>query len=116
MVDPIRPNPAVLTPAPAPTFDQLHRWVEGLLDGEILLAEEGVSLLESIALARRHQQAGEVEATRRYTTRVVQAIEKLVGSGFLGEAHGRVALALASPLLGDEPGSSERGKDRRDER
>jgi hypothetical protein len=96
----ISPNPAAeSTPAAASTFDHLYRWVEGLLDAEILLAEEGTPILKTVDLARRHQHKGEVEATRRHTARVVQAIEGLVGSGLLGEAHGRMALAWRDRLL-----------------
>jgi hypothetical protein len=92
------------TPISASTFDSLYRWVEGLLDAGILLAEEGIAILNSIDLARRHHREGDLEATRRHRTRVVQAVEGLVRSGLLGEAHGRMALALTGPLLQEEAG------------
>jgi hypothetical protein len=105
MDDPISPDPATnSTPISASTFDPLYRWVEGLLDADILLAVEGLAILKTIDLARRHYREGDVESTRRHTTRMGQAIEGLVGSGLLGEAHGRVALALTVRLLRDEAG------------
>jgi hypothetical protein len=84
------------TPAPATEFDRLYRLIEGLLDADILLAEEGGALLEAIELARRCHREGDLEAADRHRIGLGRAIESLVQNGRLGETQGRTALALVA--------------------
>jgi hypothetical protein len=82
------------TPAPATEFDRLYRLIEGLLDADILLPEEGGALLEALDRARRCHREGDREAAHRQWLRLGLAIQSLVENGRLEEAYGRAALAL----------------------
>jgi hypothetical protein len=86
------------TPARATEFDRLYRLIEGLLDADILLAEEGGALLEAIDQAHRCHREGDREAAHRQWLRLGLAIESLVENGRLEEAHGRAALALVRQM------------------
>jgi hypothetical protein len=101
----IDPNPAPeATPPDAAKLVHLYRMVEGLLDADLLLAEEGGTLLKAITAARRARDRGDVAAARRHTTRFVLAMEGLVRDGLLDEAHGRGALEAARRMLNDTAG------------
>jgi hypothetical protein len=82
------------TPARATELDRLYRLIEGLLDADILLPEEGRALLEAIDRARRCHREGDLEAAHRHWLRLGLAIQSLVENGRLKEAHGRAALAI----------------------
>jgi hypothetical protein len=86
------------TPARATEFDRLYRLIEGLLDADILLAEEGGALLEALDRARQCHREGDLEAAHRHWIRLGRAIESLVENSRLEEAPGRAALALVRQM------------------
>jgi hypothetical protein len=88
----------------AADFARLHRIVEGLIDADLLLPEDGGTLLEVIEAAHRSLDGGAAGASRQHTRRIVLAIEALVQSGTLDEAHGRTALETARRMLNDAAG------------
>ena len=103
MADSFIPDRAAgATPARATEFDRLYRLIEGLLDADILLPEEGRALLEAIDRAHRCHSEGDLEAAHRYWLRLVVAIASLVENGRLEEAHGRAALAILRQTLSRE--------------
>ena len=81
-----------------PDLTRLHRTVQGWLDGDLLLAEEGDPLLAAIAAARRARDAGDREEMHRHTSRLVLAMETLLQSGAIDEAHVGATLALVRQL------------------
>jgi acyl carrier protein len=81
-------------PDPAVEFDRLFWLIEGFLDADILLSEEGSALLKQIDQARRRHREGDAEAARRDTARLIQRIEALIASGRLDAPHGRAALDM----------------------
>jgi hypothetical protein len=85
-------------PARATEFDRLYRLIEGLLDADILLAEEAGALLEAIDRAHRCHREGDREAAQQQWRRLGLAIEALVENGRLEAAHGRAALALVRQM------------------
>src|SRR5262249_48519856 len=87
-----------VAPARATELDRLYRLIEGLLDADMLLAEEGGALLEAIDRAHRCHREGDPEAAHRHWTRLDVAIESLVENGRLEEAQGRAALALVRQM------------------
>jgi hypothetical protein len=82
------------TPARATEFDRLYRLIEGLLDADMLLPEEGGALLEALDRARRCHREGDLKAAHRHWLRLGRAIESLVENGRLEGAHGRAVLVL----------------------
>src|SRR6266536_3531101 len=100
MSDPMPPNPAMVehptrcksgiergplseqevTPPSAAELLSLFRRVEGWIDGDLLLAEEGGALLAEIAAAGRARDAGDPAAVRRHTARFVRTLEMLIES------------------------------------
>jgi hypothetical protein len=73
----------------------IERW----LDADLLLVEEGETLLAEITATHRALEGGDVEAIHRHTRQFLLAVEALVGSGRLGEGHRCPALAAARGLL-----------------
>lgn len=71
---------------------RLIRGVDGLLDADRLLVEDGDALLPALAAAGGAVEEGELAAARR-------GIEALVQCGMLEEASGRAALEAARPVL-----------------
>jgi hypothetical protein len=105
MDDPTHPNPAMdALPPSAAALAQLYRMVERLVDADYLLAEDGGALLVEIAAARGALDAGDVAAAHGHTRQFCEALEALVRSDLIEEAHGRSALAAARRMLGDPAG------------
>jgi hypothetical protein len=73
--------------------------VVGLIDADLLLAEEGRGLLRVIDAARRALDRGATEDSCRHTGRFVRAMEAIVRDGRLDAAHGGAALAAARRML-----------------
>jgi hypothetical protein len=102
MDDSLSPDPAAQpSPARATAFDRLSRQLARLLDADLILPQEGVSLLETIDRARRCDHAGDRQAARRHLTCLQRAIEALVHSGRLEEPLGRPALQSVRHMLGE---------------
>jgi sec-independent protein translocase protein TatA len=107
MADSFIPDRAAgAAPARATEFDRLYRLIEGLLDADILLPEEGGALLEAIDRAHRCHREGDREAAHRHWLRLGLAIESLVENGRLEAAHGRAAIALVRQTPSREEGDA----------
>jgi hypothetical protein len=105
MNDPITPNSETdAIPGSAEELARLSRWVEGLLDADRVLVEDGRELQEAIEEARQCYRLGDREAARRHTTRLGLAIQALVRSGWIEPAHARAALEGVDRLLHDPAG------------
>jgi hypothetical protein len=105
MSDPMAPNPAMeVTPPSAAEFLSLFRRVEGWMDSDFLLAEEGGALLAEITAAGRAREADDPAAVRRHTARFIRALEMLIESRELDAEVGRPALAAAREILNDGAG------------
>jgi hypothetical protein len=102
MSDPMDGNPPVeVTPPSAAEFLTLFQTVEGWVDGDLLLAEEGGALFVEIAAAGRAREAGDPAAVRRHTARFIRALERLIESRELDAEVGRPPLAAAREVLND---------------
>jgi hypothetical protein len=100
MNDPSPPNAAHETgPRSAEELTRLVWWVEGLLDADRLLGEDGDALLRALAAAQGAMEGGKVAAARRHTRQFCRGIEALVQCGMLEEAPGHAALDTAHHLL-----------------
>jgi len=99
-----RNPPMEVTPPSAAEFLSLFQRVQGWIDGDLLLAEEGGALFAEIAAAGRAREAGDPAASRRHTARFIRALEMLIESRELDAEVGRPALAAAREILNDGAG------------
>jgi hypothetical protein len=105
MSDPTARTPAMeVTPPSAAESLTLFQWVQGWIDGDLLLVEEGGALLAEITAAGRAREAGDPAAVCRYTARFIRALEMLIESRELDADVGRPALAAAREILNDSAG------------
>jgi hypothetical protein len=100
MNDPSAPNLAMdATPPGAAKFGRLFRLVEGLIDADLLLFDDGEALLAEIEVAGRALEEGDAAAVARHLARFIRTMTALMQSGLLEEAHGRAALEGARRML-----------------
>lgn len=100
MSDPMPPKLATdASVSSATEFARLHRIVQGLIDADLLLAEEGCGLLKVIDAAHWARDRGAAEDSRWHTRRFVRTMEALVRDGRLDAAHAGAALAAARGML-----------------
>jgi hypothetical protein len=99
-----RNPPMEVTPPPAAEFLALFQRVQGWIDGDLLLAEEGGALLAEIAAAGQAREAGDPAAVRRDTAGFIRTLEMLIESRELDDEVGRPALAAAREILNDGAG------------
>lgn len=100
MDEPISPNPTSGTTSPsAADFAPLTRLVEGLMDADMLLAEDSSVLLEAIQAAHQSLDAGDAAAVRGHAARFVQTLEALVQTGKLDQADGRMVIEAVHQIL-----------------
>jgi hypothetical protein len=85
----------------AEELTQLARLVRGMVDADLLLAEDGGALLRSIETARVSLDEGDLEAAHRHLRQFCQEMQALAQSGRLKETDGHAALASARRILGD---------------
>lgn len=81
---------------------RLSRLVEGLMDADILLAEDAGALLEAIETAHRSLSEGGVEAVRQHVQRLVHLTEALVKTDALAPAEGRAVIIATDRILNPE--------------
>jgi hypothetical protein len=102
MNDPMALDPSrELSPPTTVEFQRLFRRVEGWIDADLLLAEEGGPLLAEIAAAGRARDAGDAAALRRHLEGFLQALEGLSRSRELDTRDGGSALAAVRQLLNE---------------
>jgi hypothetical protein len=105
MSDPMARDPAMeMTPPSEAELLSLFRTVEGWIDGDLLLAEDGGALLAEIAGAGSARDAGDAAAVRRHTVRFLRALETLIASRELDPEDGNPALAAAREILNNDAG------------
>ena len=79
---------------------KLERSVQALIDGDLVLASDGSSLLAQLETARRHLTAGDTPAAQSGMQGVVDRMQALVRASAFEWAEGGLPIEEARTVLG----------------
>jgi len=79
---------------------RLQRSVQALIDGDLVLASDGSSLLAQLETARRHLTAGDIPAAQRGMQGFVDRMQGLMQASSFGWEVGGAPIEEARTILG----------------